>query len=187
MLGREDYAARKQDKITYYRDEGNALIEWGHPWPTPDLGRRGDGSFRTLAELIAGARRSPWSREFPPAVAGAGKPLLRSRLKAPAWRRAIPAGEPQARVLPLPWSTRRAGDAHPGALSAIASACSAASSWRAAISAHECACGARVGHFTGEALGRHPLVGQLILRASRLRLAARSRSSGRSRRRAAAV
>lgn len=41
MLGREDYAARKQGKITYYRDEGTPLIEWDTRGPLPDLGRRG--------------------------------------------------------------------------------------------------------------------------------------------------
>ena len=39
MLGREDYLARKQAKITYYRDEGTPLIEWDTHGPLPELGR----------------------------------------------------------------------------------------------------------------------------------------------------
>lgn len=37
MLGREEYAARKQDKLAYYRSEGAPLVEWDIRGPLPEL------------------------------------------------------------------------------------------------------------------------------------------------------
>ncbi|MBP2371654.1 hypothetical protein [Pseudonocardia parietis] len=37
MLGREDYRARKQEKLEHYRREGTLLIEWDPHGALPEL------------------------------------------------------------------------------------------------------------------------------------------------------